>query len=111
MADIVNERVDLAQQELQKRAERLKQIVAANKGKSLGPGFTEGIKLVSKMIEDNSKLIDTLIFDAPKTALEQHRNLMLVTGNMSQTVAKGMKSTTDAIDGMLHALEEMSRSR
>ena len=52
-----------------------------------------------------------MVFEAPKTVIEQLRNLRLATGNMDQTVVEGMKSTTDAIDGMLDALESMVRSR
>lgn len=109
MADIVNERVNIAQQELQKRANKLQRIVAASKGKKNSAGFDQGVKLVSQMIESQSKLIDAVVFDAPKTALEQDRNLMLVTGTMNQSVKEGIKAATDAIDSMLHTLEEMSR--
>lgn len=109
MADIVNERVNVAQQELLKRANRLKRIVAASKGKKNSAGFDKGVKLVSQMIDGQSKLIDTIVFDAPKTALEQDRNLMLMTGTMNQSVKEGIKAATDAIDSMLHALEEMNR--
>lgn len=109
MADIVNQRVNIAQQELLKRANKLKRIVAASKGKAASPGFSEGVRLVSNMIDAQSKLLDTVVFDAPKTALEQERNLMLMTGTMNQTVQEGIKSATDAIDAMLHTLEQMSR--
>ena len=109
MADIVNQRVNIAQQELLKRANRLKRIVASTKGKATSAGFSEGVRLVSDMIDGQSKLLDTVVFDAPKTALEQERNLMLMTGGMNQTVQEGIKASTDAIDAMLHTLEQMSR--
>ena len=109
MADIVNKRVNEAQQELQKRAEKLKRIVDKTKGKKMSNGFTDGVKIVSQMIEAQSKLIDTIVFDAPETRIEQHRNLMLATGTMSQTVKQGIKPATDAIDSMLEMLEQMTR--
>ncbi len=109
MADIVNKRVNIAQNELNKRAEKLKHIVSRAKGKRKDAAFAQGVKLVGDMIAGQSKLLDTVVFDAPTTALEQHRNLMLMTGTMNQTVQEGIKSTTDAIDGMLEMLEQMSR--
>lgn len=109
MADIVNDRVNIAQQELEKRAAELKRIVEKSKTKKLGPAFAEGVKLVSQMIENHTQLLDTVVFDAPKTSLEQHRNLMLMTGNMNQSVQEGIKAATDAIDAMLHTLNEMTR--
>ncbi len=109
MADIVNERVNAAQAELQKRATRLQRIVKNAQGKKNVAGFQEGVKLVSQMIEGQSKLYDVVVFDAPKTALEQQRNLMLATGGMNQTVPEGIKAATDAIDSMLNTLEQMSR--
>ena len=109
MADIVNERVSIAQQELQKRANKLKRIVAGANGKKKNAGFDEGVRLVSDMIAGQSKLLDAVVFDAPKTSLEQQRNLMLVTGNMNQSVKEGIKAATDAIDSMLYTLEQMSR--
>lgn len=109
MVDIVNERVNAAQAELQKRATKLQNIVKKAQGKPKAVGFEQGVKLVSEMIEKQSKLLDVVVFDAPKTALEQQRNLMLATGNMNQTVKEGIKSATDAIDAMLHTLEVMSR--
>ena len=51
MADIVNDRVNTAQAELAKRASALKRIVAKSKTKKLAPGFNEGVKIVSQMIE------------------------------------------------------------
>ena len=109
MADIVNKRVNIAQNELNKRAEKLNRIVARTKGKKENPAFVQGVKLVSDMIAGQSKLLDTVVFEAPTTALEQHRNLMLMTGTMNQTVQEGIKSSTDAIDRMLETLEQMSR--
>ena len=109
MADIVNDRVNTAQAELAKRASALKRIVAKSKTKKLAPGFNEGVKSVSQMIEGQSKLLDTVVFDTPRTALEQQRNLMLMTGTMNQSVQEGIKSATDAIDAMLRTLDEMTR--
>lgn len=109
MADIVNDRVNTAQAELAKRASALKRIVAKSKTKKLAPGFNEGVKIVSQMIEGQSKLLDAVVFDTPSTALEQQRNLMLMTGAMNQSVQEGIKYATDAIDSMLHALDEMTR--
>ncbi len=109
MADAINTRVNAAQAELQKRAEKLKRIVARSKGKMANAGFAEGVKLVTQMIEGQSKLIDTLVFDAPETKLEQQRNLILATGTPGQSVQDGIKTTTDAIDAMLETLEQMSR--
>ena len=108
MSDIVNERVDAAQQELQKRADRLRKIIES-KGKNRTKAFDEGAKIVAEMISGQSKLIDKLVFKAPKTAIEQMRNLQLATGNMNQTPAQGIKTTTDAIDSMLEALEQLGR--
>ena len=109
MADIVNDRVNAAQAELNKLAERLKRIVAKTKAAKQSAGFVQGVQLVTQMIEGQTKLIDTVVFDSPKTVLEQQRNLMLMTGDMSQTVQEGIKSATDAIDAMLDSLEQMSR--
>ncbi len=107
--DIVNERISAAQKELEKRARRLQTIAARGRAKKVSDGFKEGIDLVAEMIENQSKLYDTLVFDTPKTALEQQRNMMLLTGSMSQSVQQGIKSTTDAIDSMLDAIEQMVR--
>ncbi len=109
MADIVNDRVNTAQAELAKRASALKRIVAKSKTKKLAPGFNEGVKIVSQMIEGQSKLLDAVVFDTPSTALEQQRNLMLMTGTMNQSVQEGIKYATDAIDSMLRTLDEMTR--
>ena len=107
--DLVNERVNTAQQELAKRAQRLDRLVASRRGKMNAVGFDRGVELVREMIENQSKLYDVVVFDMPKTALEQHRNLMLATGTMNQSVQEGIKTATDAIDAMLHTLEQMSR--
>ena len=107
--DLVNERVNIAQQELAKRAQRLDRLVASRRGKMNAVGFDRGVELVREMIENQSKLYDVVVFDMPKTALEQHRNLMLTTGTMNQSVQEGIKTATDAIDAMLHTLEQMSR--
>ena len=107
--DIVSGRVTTAQEELQKRAKRLNQLLKQTQGKRTSAGFNEGVDLVRQMIDGHTKLIDTMVFDSPKTGLEQQRNLMLATGNMSQTVQEGIKSTTDAIDSMLNTLEQMTR--
>lgn len=109
MPDIVNQRVDEAQRELQLRAQRLERLVKRAKSKNMSPAFQEGVHLVSDMIENQSKLYDEMIFSVPKTALEQQRNLMLFTGKMNQTVKEGIKTTTDAIDTMIQSLESMVR--
>jgi len=108
MSDVVNERVDAAQQELQKRADRLRKIIES-KGKNRTKAFDEGAKIVAEMISGQSELIDELVFKAPRTSLEQMRNLQLVTGGMDKTPAQGIKTTTDAIDSMLAALEQQGR--
>lgn len=107
--DTVSSRVVTAQEELQKRAKRLNQLLKQTQGKRMSADFNEGIDLVRQMIDGHSKLINTMVVDSPKTGLEQQRNLMLATGNMSQTVQEGIKSTTDAIDSMLNTLEQMTR--
>ena len=108
--DIVNKRVNIAQMEFQKRADRLEKIVkSAATHKKISQGFKTGTDLVANMIAEHSKLYDVLVFDTPQTALEQHRNLMLTTGTMNQTVQQGIKPATDAIDMMLDTLEQMSR--
>ena len=109
MSDIVNERVDEAQRELMLRAKKLEALVKGAKGKKLSPGFKEGVSLTIKMIEGQAELYDKLIFDAPKTALEQRRNLMLLTGSMNQSVKEGIKTTTEAIDSMIASLQAMVR--
>ena len=107
--DIVNDRINTAQMELGKRAKRLERIVAAAGPKKKNEGFKRGVELVSGMISGQAELLDALVFEAPKTQLEQHRNLMLMTGSMKQSVQEGIKTTTDAIDSMLNTLEQMTR--
>lgn len=109
MADVVNSRVNEAQAELKKRADRLERLVARNKTKKVPMAFAEGVKLVSDMITGQAMLIDKVVFEAPKSHLEQMRNLQLMTGNMNQAVKDGIKASTDAIDAMLSSLEEMTR--
>ncbi|MBR4891898.1 MAG: hypothetical protein IKZ34_01815 [Alphaproteobacteria bacterium] len=109
MADYVNKRVNDAQEELKKRSEKLEKIVKKAGNARKNQGFAEGVEIVSNLIRGQSELYDAMVFKAPKTALEQHRNLMLCTGSMNQTVKDGIKPTTDAIDAMLSALEEMTR--
>lgn len=109
MVDIVNQRVNTAQQELEKRAEKLKSLVSKTRGKPQSEAFKEGIKLLEKLIFTQSRIIDNLVFEVPETRLEQHRNLILTTGAMNQTVEEGIKSSTEAIDAMLKALEQLSR--
>jgi len=109
MANIVNDRINAAQAELAKRAQELKRIVAKSKTKKLDPEFNEGVNLVSQMIEEHSKLLDSGVLDTPATAQEQERNLMLMTGTMNQSAQEGIKYATDAIDSMLRTLDEMTR--
>ena len=109
MSDIVNERVDEAQRELMLRAKKLEALVKGAKGKQVSAGFKEGVNLAMKMIEGQAELYDKLIFDAPKTALEQQRNLMLLTGSMDQSVKDGIKTTTEAIDSMIDSLKARIR--
>lgn len=111
MADVVNERFFAAQAELEKRAKRLERIVQKTKGKPKNEGIAQGIKLVGEMISGQAQLLDTMVFETPKTALEQQRNLALATGNANQTVQEGMRSTTDAIDCMLDMVEQMANQR
>lgn len=107
--DIVNERVNAAQAEIAKRAVRLEKIVKRPGQKNAA--FKEGAKLVAEMIENQSKLLDTVVFDAPKTYLEQTRNLGLATGGIHTPIKEGMSPATDAIDSMLDILDEMSKTR
>ena len=107
--DLVNERVNIAQHELAKRAKRLDSIIANARGKRVAVGFERGTQLVRELIDKQSELYDAIVFEAPKTALEQNRNLMLMTGTMNQSVQEGIKTATDAIDAMLHTLEQMCR--
>lgn len=109
MADIVNDRINTAQAELLKRAKRLENLVKQARGRRPNPAFEEGVRLLNDMIQSQSKLYDTVVFDAPKTSLEQMRNLRLMTGDMNETVQQGIKPTIDAIDMMLDTLTQMSR--
>ncbi|MBE6457799.1 MAG: hypothetical protein E7011_03275 [Alphaproteobacteria bacterium] len=108
MTDIVNELVNIAQQELVKHAQRLDRLVASMNAVDFDPGV-ESVQSVREMIENQSKLYD-VVFDMLKTALEQHRNLMLAMGTMNQSVQQDINATTDSIDAMLHALEQMSKA-
>ncbi|MBQ7127370.1 MAG: hypothetical protein IJO18_00095 [Alphaproteobacteria bacterium] len=107
MADVVNNRVNQAMAELKKRAERLSKLKERAKDKRVPMSFAEGMRLVSQMIEGHAELIDKVVFEAPKTSLEQMRNLALTTGNADQTVSEGISATTGAIDAMLESLEQM----
>ena len=111
MADIVNDRVNEAQAEMLKRAKKLEKLLATARGKKVSAGFLEGANLVKDMIETQTRMYDAVVFEAPKTALEQNRNLMLMTGNMNQSVKEGIKPVTDALDSMLAALEQMVPQR
>ena len=109
MADIVNDRVNEAQSLLKQRADRLEKLVKSTKGKKMSEGFNEGVELLTKMISSQSDLIDKLVFEAPKTAIEQMRNLQLTTGGMNETPTKFLSNLTGAIDGMFAQLEKMAR--
>lgn len=109
MTDIVNQRVNEAKMELQLRAQRLEKLLNRAKGKNMTPAFQEMAQLTMKMIDSEVKSYDEMIFLEPKTVLEQHRNLMLLTGKMNQTVKEGIKPATDAIDTMIQTLESMVR--
>ena len=105
--DLVNSRVNSAQAEITKRAKRLEEIVKRPGAKSAA--FQEGAKLLSDMIEAQAKLIDTVVFDAPKTYMEQTRNLALATGGMNNSAKEGIRYATDSMDMMLDMLDDMSR--
>lgn len=109
MADIINDRVNEAQAQLQKRADKLNKLVQSAKGKKVSSEFARGAELLSNMIQNQSEIIDNAVFKEPKTRLEQMRNLQLTTGNMNQTPTEFMKSTTDAMDIMLDTLADMVR--
>lgn len=109
MADIVNDRVNEAQALLLERGEKLKKLVESVKGKKVSKEFTEGARILSDMISSQSKLIDDVVFETPKTKLEQMRNLQLTTGGMNQTPTEFLKPSTDTMDAMLNALEKMVR--
>lgn len=108
--DLVNERVNAVMAELDKRQRKLDAIKSKN-SKNKSESFLTGVKLIQDMISGQKELIDEVVFDAPKNALEQHRNLMLTTGNMNQTPQQGIKTATDAIDSMLSILEGLSNQR
>lgn len=87
----------------------MESIVKQARGRCPNPAFEEGVRLLNDMIQSQSKLYDTVVFDTPKTSLEQMRNLNLMMGGMDKTVQQGIKSTTDYIDMMLDTLAQMSR--
>lgn len=109
MADLINDRVNEAQALLAVRAKRLEKLLKSTQGKKQSDGFKEGTRLLSEMINGQSKIIDGMVFDEPKSHLEQMRNLQLTTGGMNQTPAQFLKPTTDAMDMMLDQLESMAR--
>ncbi|MBP5707588.1 MAG: hypothetical protein J6W79_01165 [Alphaproteobacteria bacterium] len=109
MADIVNDRVNEAQALLKKRADKLESLIKKTKGKKVPKQFSEGMKLVADLISNEAQLIDKMVFDVPTNALEQMRNLQLVTGGMNETPTEHLKSMTGTIDGMLEILEDMTR--
>lgn len=113
MSDVINERVDSAMAEIEARAQKLKKIKEMARAKNMlkDPGISDGIAIVDDMISGQQKLIDQAVFEAPKTRLEQLRNLSLMTGNPSQSVKTGIKKFTDAIDEMLGMLETMINTR
>ena len=106
MTDIINERANEAQAQLKKRAERLEKLVKKHQNKS--PAFQEGARIAAEMIKGQSELVDKLVFDAPRTRIEQMRNLQLVTGGMNEPA---LKTALDAIDGILTSLEEIGNQR
>lgn len=108
--DIINERVDAVMAELDKRQKKLDAIKSKNSNNK-SEVFLTGVKLIQEMISGQKELIDEVVFNAPKTALEQHRNLMLMTGNMNQTPQQSIKVTTDAIDAMLSTLENLTKQK
>lgn len=109
MVDMINKRVNEAQQLLQERADKLKKLVQSANGKNVSAEFTRGATLLADMIKGQSEIIDKAVFETPKTRMEQMRNLQLTTGGMNQTPTEFLKKTTDAMDSMLSALEGMVR--
>lgn len=109
MADLINNRVNEAQALLQVRADRLQRLLKSVNGKKTTKEFREGVEHVAKMIEGESKVIDTAVFDLPKTRLEQMRNLQLTTGGANTTPTQHLKPATDVMDMMLSTLEAMVR--
>jgi len=107
MKDIVNDRVNEAQAELKKREDKLNKLIQSAKGKKVSAEFTEGAKILADMIKGQTEIIDKVVFETPKTMLEQRRNLQLATGDMNQTPKEFMKNSTDLMDMMLDTLEGM----
>lgn len=103
--DYVNDRVNAAQAEIAKRAKRLEMITKRPGAKSAA--FKEGAKLLADIIDTQSKLLDTVVFDAPKTYLEQTRNLALITGGAHTPLNKEYAY----MDSMLDVLDDMSQGR
>ena len=109
MSDFINERVDEAQALLKIRAKRLETLLKSVHGKPVSKEFKEGAELLTNMIQGQSEIIDKVVFQTPKTRLEQMRNLQLATGNMNETPAEHLRATTDTMDTMLSTLEAMVR--
>ena len=109
MADVINHRVNEAQAILTLRAKRLERLVKSTQGKQTSEAFKEGTRILAEMIKGQTDIIDTFVFEAPKTRLEQMRNLQLTTGGMNETPTQFLKPTTDTIDMMLEQLENMVR--
>ena len=107
--DIFNKRVNEAQALLALRAKRLEKLLKSSQGKQQSEGFKEGTRILSELIKGQSEIIEGMVFDKPKTHLEQMRNLQLTTGAMNQTPTEFLKPTTDAMDMMLDQLEKMVR--
>lgn len=111
MTDFVVERVAEAKALLLARAERLKKLLDNSRNTVVSEEFVKGAEIVQQLIENETELLDQMVFKEPTNNLELLSNLRLATGDMNQTVAEGMKKTTDAIDGMLDALESLGKSR
>ncbi len=107
--DIFNSRVNEAQALLAVRAKRLEKLLKSSQGKPQSEGFKQGTRILSEMINGQSEIIDGLVFEEPKTRLEQMRNLQLATGGMNETPTQYLKPATDAMDMMLDQLEKMVR--
>lgn len=108
-SNIINDRVNEAQALLGLRAKRLEKLLKTTQGKKTSDAFKEGTRILADMIKGQSDIIDTFVFDAPKSRLEQMRNLQLTTGGMNQTPTQFLKPATDAMDMMLDQLEKMVR--
>ena len=103
--DVVNDIVvNIAQPELEERAQRLDRLVASRSGEINSVGFDRGVELVREIIENQSKLYG--VYDMLKTALEQDRNLMLAS---IDALKQHRNLMLDPIDAMLNTLEQMSR--